>query len=199
MKRMFGTWYNTSKVNSFSFVCGYCGNSSGPSEKYYSKRDNMGNNIVDGEIFICPTCNRPTFFDDKDELQIPGPKIGESIEFLPDDVDELYEEARSCISVNAFTSSVLTCRKLLMNVAVTKEADEGKSFFYYVNYLKDNHYIPPGSDNWVDHIRKKGNEATHEIPSISKEDAIELLDFTEMLLRFVYEMPGRMKKHTGIE
>lgn len=197
---MYGNWNNTSSISGFSFLCGYCGNSSGPSKNYKCNREySPGKSTVVGRIYICPTCNRPTFIERESEMQIPGPKIGEVIKFLPQEVEELYEESRSCISVNAYTSSVLACRKLLMNVAVTKGADEGESFFKYVNYLKDNHYIPPGSEEWVDHIRKKGNEATHEIPSISKEDAIELLDFTEMLLRFVYEMPGRMQKYTQIE
>jgi len=48
----------------------------------------------------------------------------------------------------------------------------------------------------VDHIRQKGNEATHEIPNMGNEDAVELLEFIEMLLRVVYELPGKMKKHT---
>lgn len=121
--------------------------------------------------------------------------MGEEIEHLPSGVDQLYNEARKCISVNASSSAVLSCRKLLMNVSVSKGADPGKQFAYYVKFLEENHFIPPDSRDWVDHIRKKGNEATHEIPSVSKDDAIELLEFVEMLLRFVYEMPGKMAKY----
>ncbi|GAE92941.1 hypothetical protein JCM21714_1967 [Gracilibacillus boraciitolerans JCM 21714] len=47
----------------------------------------------------------------------------------------------------------------------------------------------------MDHIRKKGNEANHELPDMQEDDAEELLKFTEMLLRFVYELPGHMEKH----
>lgn len=46
---------------------------------------------------------------------------------------------------------------------------------------------------WVDAIRKSGNEATHEIVLASEDDAKQLLDFAEMLLRIVYEFP--MKIH----
>jgi hypothetical protein len=59
-----------------------------------------------------------------------------------------------------------------MNVSVTKGAEHGKSFASYVTFLENNHFIPPGSREWVKHIRKKGNEATHGIPSISQENAI---------------------------
>lgn len=115
--------------------------------------------------------------------------------YLPKGVEQLYEEARNCISVNAFNSSILSCRKLLMNVAHSKGAEEGKKFIYYVDYLNTNHYIPPNSLAWVDHIRKKGNQATHEILNMTRDDAMELLDFTEILLRNVFEMPGKMKKY----
>lgn len=82
-----------------------------------------------------------------------------------------------------------------MNIAVSKGSKEGGSFASYVQFLKDNNYIPPGSEAWVDHIRKKGNEANHELPDMQEDDAEELLKFTEMLLRFVYELPGHMEKH----
>jgi hypothetical protein len=44
----------------------------------------------------------------------------------------------------------------------------------------------------VDHIRTKGNEATHEIVLMTKADAEELIAFTEMLLKFVYEFPAKV-------
>ncbi|WP_249871625.1 DUF4145 domain-containing protein [Oceanobacillus saliphilus] len=195
MYKLGGMWRNTSTGTlGVSYKCGYCGNIAGPS-RYYETESNGGK----GYIYICPTCNRPTYKNSYTDEQTPGPIFGNEVEHLPNGIEELYEEARNCIKVNAYTSSVLSCRKLLMNVSVMKGAEPGKRFAFYVDFLEDNHFIPPDSREWVDHIRKKGNEATHEIPSISKEDAIELLDFTEMLLRFVYEMPGKMKKHTEIE
>jgi len=45
------------------------------------------------------------------------------------------------------------------------------------------------------HIRNKGNEVTYEIPSMSREGATGLLDFTEILLRFIYEIPEKMSKY----
>jgi hypothetical protein len=194
--KLFGTWENTSPTGEVSYTCGYCGTTAGPSKKYYCKSGNVSSGYkTQGNIFICPKCNKPTFFTKDMNEQVPGPILGSEISHLPDSIEQLYNEARKCISVNAFTAAILSCRKLLMNVSVTKGATEGKSFVYYVDFLNDNHYIPPGSKGWVDHIRKKGNEATHEIPSMSKDDAVELLEFTEMLLRFVYEMTGKMEKY----
>jgi Domain of unknown function (DUF4145) len=193
VKNLLGTWKNTYEYSGNSYLCGYCGSNVGPS-RAYSCQNSSGAHT--GRLFICPNCNKPTFIDLTSKEKTPGSILGEDIEFLPSDIEQLYDEARRCMSVNAFTSSVLSCRKLLMNVSVSKGAKAGEKFAFYVTYLEENHFVPPGSKPWVDHIRKKGNEATHEIPSISKEDAEELLEFTAMLLRFIYELPGKMVKHT---
>lgn len=97
------------------------------------------------------------------------------------------------MSVSAHTATALLCRKLLMYVAVEKGAEEGKSFQYYVTYLADNHYVPPDGRAWVDHIRVRGNDATHQITIIAREDAEQLVIFTAMLLRQIYEFAGRLK------
>jgi hypothetical protein len=44
----------------------------------------------------------------------------------------------------------------------------------------------------VDYIRTKGNEANHEITIMSDEDAKDLITFSEMLLKFVYEFPAKV-------
>lgn len=79
-----------------------------------------------------------------------------------------------------------------MNIAVAQGASEGKKFIDYVNYLAENGYVPPNGKGWVDHIRKKGNEATHEIIVMTQSDAEELISFAEMLLKFIYEFPSRI-------
>jgi hypothetical protein len=92
--------------------------------------------------------------------------------------------------VGANTAVVLLARKLLMNIAVQHGAQPGKAFVDYIDYLSDNGFVPPNGRAWVDQIRKKGNEATHEIPQITEQDARQILTFTEMLLKFVYEFPS---------
>ena len=81
-----------------------------------------------------------------------------------------------------------------MHIAVSKGAEENKSFASYVDYLSDNNYVPPDAKAWIDHIRKKGNEANHDINIMPKEDAEELISFIEMLLKLIYEFPAIMKK-----
>lgn len=186
-----GRWYGTSEISKINYTCGYCGTITSPSRFYYTT-DHKSNVEISGKIYICANCNQPTYISG--ERQVPGPIVGRKIEHLPKLVDELYQEARKCITVGANTSAVLACRKLLMNVAVQEGAEIDKSFQYYVNWLEEHHYLPPKGRDWVDRVRKKGNEATHEIFPMTIEDATELINFIEMLLRFVYEFPGTLNK-----
>lgn len=101
-----------------------------------------------------------------------------------------------CVSVNSHTAAVLTCRKLLMNVAVAQGAPVGESFLTYVEHLAAKGFVPPNGRVWVDHIRNKGNEANHEIALMSRADADELISFIEMLLKFIYEFPSRVPSKT---
>lgn len=166
------------------YRCGHCGELVS-SEKGYNSTDAFQ------YIYICPNCLEPTYFT-KDN-QYPGVPFGSKVKNVPEDIEKLYDEARQSYSVQAYTASVMECRKLLMNIAVKKGAKEGITFQEYVEYLDTHHYIPPDGKEWVDHIRKKGNEANHEIVIMQKEDAEDLIIFIQGLLTFIYEFPSRMK------
>jgi hypothetical protein len=127
-------------------------------------------------------------------LAVLGVAPGAEVVNLPADVDTLYREARNCVAVASYTAGVLACRKLLMHLAVTQGAKQGESFVNYVDHLAAQGYVPPNGRAWVDHIRKKGNEANHEIRITGKQDAEELIVFAEMLLKFMFEFPSRVPK-----
>jgi hypothetical protein len=101
-------------------------------------------------------------------------------------------------SSGAYPAAVLACRKLLRHIAVSKGAPSGAKFVDYVEFLAANNYVPPSAKEWVDHIRKKGNEANHEITIMGRDEAEELITFSEMLLKLVFEFPAAMlRKRTG--
>lgn len=193
-----GSWANTSSLSSKGWVCGYCGKTVGGDRGYYhSLRTSNGVESRNKFVYICPHCENPTAFilqrDGYSYDQYPGPVYGESVSGLPCSVDTLYSEVRRCIQYTAYTSAVLAMRKLLMHIAVEQGAEEGKSFVSYVEFLDENHWIPPNGKEWVDAIRKGGNEANHEIVVATEDDAKQLLDFVEMLLKFVYEFPSKLR------
>ena len=175
-------WRSLQKVAPESYRCGYCGND-------VASEVGLENNTHNAFIRVCPQCNVPTFFS-ATGLQIPGPKPGGTLYKLPELIGALYEEARSSRSANAFTGTVMLCRKLLMHIATQKGAEKDKGFAYYVDWLIKERYAPRGAEEWVTYIKDRSNEANHEIVQMNKEDADGLLNLTEQLLRNVYELPG---------
>ena len=187
-------WRNLERIGPHSFQCGYCG-------RHVSSREGFqtddGFSVYHGHpvLFICPGCNSPTFFaGNMMARQTPAPILGEDVAPLPDDVAAAYLEARQSTKVQAFTSAVLMCRKILMHAAVQSGAKAGDSFVNYVEHLSAAGYIPPNGKVWVDKIRQKGNEANHEIVLMTREDAQDILTFTGMLLKFMYEFPSKAAK-----
>lgn len=187
-------WYNTSAdISHKGWTCGYCGKVVGGSIGYHRDGKNDQNKFV----YICPHCENPTAFIENEYgvvEQYPGAVYGNEVDGLPSSIASLYAEVRRCIQYTSYTAAVLAMRKLLMHVAVEQGADEGKSFVAYIEYLNNNGWIPPSGREWVDEIRKAGNEATHEIVLMGEDDAKQLLDFAEMLLKIVYEFPMKIRK-----
>lgn len=192
------------RVQGIHYTCGYCGREPAPSQAYFSNeyhQDQFNKTIADinGWIYICSKCGKPTFFD-FEENQTPAIKFGNEVESITaESVKKAYTEARDCTGVGAYTAAVLICRKILMNLAHTHGAAEGLRFVQYVDFLHENHYTPPNSDSWVDKIRTKGNEATHEIPDINKEDAKQILRFVEMLQKFNFEFNDPVENENSSE
>ncbi|CAN5685028.1 hypothetical protein BH23GEM9_BH23GEM9_13910 [soil metagenome] len=182
-------WQATKTFTGRAYLCSYCDNRVASVKGFSSSNP-------EARIRICPLCCEPTYFTGRGAEQIPGVKIGETVQNVPPDIDRIYEEARACYSVSGYTAAVMLCRKVLMNVAVAEDAEEGKTFAAYVDYLGDNGFVPPKGRGWIDHIRTKGNEANHEIPAMTEADAQELIHFTGMLLKFIYELPARLPAAT---
>lgn len=180
-------WSSVQGISSKKYVCGFCSCNVASSQGYITNPTQSGHQ---GFIYVCPHCGAPSFV--YREKQIPGVAPGNAVAHLPKDIEALYNEARNAVAVNAFTASVLACRKLLMCIAVNHGAEEGKTFIFYVEHLANKGFVPPNGRGWVDHIRKKGNEAAHEIRLMESDDATELISFAEMLLKFIYEFPSKI-------
>ena len=179
-------------------MCGFCGALVASERGIFAACDQAAN--IQGRIYVCPNCTMPSFLtvrtyvgNNVDILrQVPGISFGENVPNLPADVAAVYEQGRHCMSVNAYGAVVMLCRRLLMHVAVERGAPPGASFADYVQYLVDHGYVAPTNQPWVDAIRQVGNEANHELPAQTNDDAKRLLEFSEMLLKIVYDYPTRV-------
>ena len=178
-------------VSGVRFRCGHCGADAGVISALQGHELDKGRGGVGtgrpAKILFCPVCSQPSYFD-PDSKGFPAVPLGADLRNLPAGIAGLYREARNCSGVAAYTSCVMACRKILMNLAVLEGATAGKNFVEYVDHLDNNGFVPPKGKAWVDRIRKKGNEANHEIKEMSEADAKEIMMLVEMLLRFNFEL-----------
>jgi len=183
---MFGrnvTYNESYNVKGHKLTCGWCSSIVAP---------NTGYGITEsfapiGYIYICPNCNESILFNYLTDKVFPSTKHGKPVARLPKDIAQIYEECRNSFAIGAYTSISLLARKLLMHVGVKEGAKENETFKYYVDWLIDNHFVPPKSKHLLDFIRKEGNEATHEIIIKTRPDAEKVIDFISMILTLIYE------------
>lgn len=129
-------WVGQAAVPSKQWKCGYCNREVGSSRGW--QVSNPQGHVM--YIRLCSYCNGPTLFLQGDAEYSPGPLPGHPVEHLPPEIESLFAEARTATSAGAYTAAVLTCRKILMHIAVEKGADTNKNFLEYVTYLIDKGY-----------------------------------------------------------
>lgn len=191
--------WDCQRIESGNYKCGYCGYTVVSEQGMGLKSNSSKVNVY---VYICTNCYLPTLFYENeshyydenevmqfkdDHEQIPCAKIARSFEKVPEDINKIYEEARNCYSIGAYTAVTLLCRKLLMHVAVNLGAKEESNFRTYVEYLSDNNYITKNSGKWVDRIGRMGNDSNHEIKISSQDEASMIIRFCEMFLATNYE------------
>jgi hypothetical protein len=161
-----------------NMVCGFCGhqNAAVVVATWFQVR-----------WFLCMACQQPSAEGPK-LGRVPKPKFGPAIQGLPAEVATAYDEARGCMSVNAYAAAELMCRQILAHAAVDKKADKGKPFLFYIDHLETAGYVTPTMKPWVDAIRKNGNETAHDLVSVDRKRAENTMLLTAQLLRLIYEM-----------
>jgi len=189
-------WFEAKNGITRNFVCGYCGSDITSQLGYYATEYRDGRPIEVANIRICHKCGKPTFIN-SDGKTVPSATYGKNIEYLPKEIEELYNEARRCFSIDAYTSVIMCCRKLLMHIACENGAEENLAFGKYVQYLKDNGYVAKPTHKLADAILKYGNIANNKLEIYTKEDATNIMLFTETILKNIYELPSIYDELSG--
>jgi len=181
----------------WDYTCGHCNKPvSGRVVSIYRNDQSPADIYI--RFMLCTSCGKGSVWI-KPDIIIPGITPGDELKGLPEEVNGVYEEARKCFSINAYTACELLCRKILMHIAVNKGAKEGESFQQYLAFLEEKGYITPIIKAWADVIRQKGNDSTHKIEKPDKERAETTFVFTMELLRIIYEMEHLAKKFTSVK
>lgn len=180
-------WGNIANIPVRQYMCGYC------EEKVASEKgwQGSGTHTKGFNLYVCPNCSKPSFFVNHANTQQPSPTLGQHVDKLPDDIAALYAEARTCTKEGCFTAATMLCRKMLMNISVEEGAKEGLRFVEYVDFLFNNHHVPPKAKQQLKLVKDIGNESNHKIQPRSQKEASQVLNFLGMVLKFNYEYADR--------
>lgn len=69
---------------------------------------------------------------------------------------------------------------------------EKQTFYKRLIWLRDQGRITEEMKTWADQVRIEGNDALHDPEDFEESDAKPLRLFTEMFLRYVFELPGEV-------
>ncbi len=112
---------------------------------------------------------------------------------LPENVKIAYDQAVKSLRASLFDPCVIMSRKCLEAVCKNHNI-KGNNLNDRLQNLEKAGYIDTKLLNWANQIRLTGNEAAHDIDSpMAKEDARDVLDFTEAILIYVYSLNARFE------
>ena len=134
-----------------------------------------------------------------DRYPEPSPSI--SPDYTPDNAAIYYIEASDNLKRGAYTSSGMMSRKV---IDVSTKRQLGKASGRYrdnktrIDALAESGAITKDLQDWAHHVRLGGNDAAHDDDPFTKDEAEDLLNFTELYLTYVYSLPGRLRARRGL-
>lgn len=116
----------------------------------------------------------------------------------PESVKRRFLEGEDAYRRQSWNAAVAMYRSALDIATKALEGVPQRLKFYdRLQWLHENHRITPEIRSWADVVRVEGNEALHDPDDFSEEDAKPLRLFTEMFLRYVFELPGEVRVFRG--
>lgn len=110
---------------------------------------------------------------------------------IPSGLREDYREARECVKAKLYTAAAVMARRTLEGITIERGYTKG-ALFARLKSMRDDAVIDSRLYEWADICRDVGNQAAHaDKQSVSREDAVETLDFVEALLDYLYVFQSR--------
>lgn len=124
----------------------------------------------------------------------PNPPIHAAPEHVPERVAKVYIEASENLHRQKYETSQMLCRKAL-DLATKRLLPESKKRLYgRIEELRDAGKITSEMADWAHVVRDEGNDSVDDENEVHKEEAVELLAFTETFLMYAFTLPGMIEK-----
>ncbi|OXM86263.1 DUF4145 domain-containing protein [Paenibacillus rigui] len=158
------------------------------------------------KMFLCPVCNEITIeksSSNTEETEPNGnpivyeeiiyPQFTSNNSFIPAPVNDAFEAALKVRHLDGAVC-IIALRRTLEKMCKHKGA-VGKDLFLKLKDLQSKNILPPIMDDISYILRKEGNSAAHaDDVEFSKETVALLIEFTEVILDYVYSLPAKIEK-----
>lgn len=112
---------------------------------------------------------------------------------LPSNVEGYFNQATHNIKIGPDAAGAMF-RKCL-DVGLKKIDPDGKgNLVNRIDAAAEKQLITPDLAGWSHHIRLEGNDASHDEDPYTPEEAQELYDFTDLVLRYLFTLPEEVKQ-----
>ena len=149
-------------------------------------------------VGVCPACKNCVLIRLKDNGKIdvfPHSLPPPTDERIPDKIRKDLDEAKACLTVNAFRACAGLCRRALQQACILKKADKNKKLKEQIDELADKRIITEDLRNLAHSVRWVGNDALHpENQDVTEEDAKEILNLTEQFMEVIFVAPEKVKE-----
>lgn len=113
---------------------------------------------------------------------------------VPDKIGNLYRQALDCEVRGNWDACGAMCRKVVDVATVNLGALRSKKLVDRIDDLEVIRTLTPALKEWAHVIRLDGNDATHDPDPFEQDEAHQIRSFTEIFLRYVYELPGMLSE-----
>jgi len=148
-------------------------------------------------IGMCPSCGNCVLIKLKDKkLNVfPYPLPSLTDERIPEKIRKDIDEAKICLSVNAFRACAGMCRRALQQACILKGISSKKRLEEQIDELAEKRIITDDLRELAHNVRWVGNDALHpENPEVTEEDAKEILNLTEQFMEVIFVAPKKVKE-----
>lgn len=139
-------------------------------------------------------------------FEIPGSR--QVADHVPNEISAIFREGANCVAIGAWDASGAMFRKVLD--AATRERTPTpdstanlkpanwktyKDLRLRLDWLFANDLLDRSLADLSSCIHQDGNDAAHDLTGIGKEEAEDLSDFTDQVLRVIFTIPGQISEN----
>lgn len=124
----------------------------------------------------------------------PFRKTVESPEHIPAGADRAFREGIACLAIGKATAAAAMFRRCLEIALKAHSPDvEAWKLEKRIDKLFSEGRITKDLQTWAHRVRLDGNDALHEAEEFTEESAAELMEFTRLLLIYLYTLPEKIR------